>query len=162
MSLSSRLREYLDSHQAQYTATIHRTAFTANEVASAEHLPAREMAKTVIVFGDNHYQMLVVPASRHIDLREVQYALGLRHVRLASEVELAALFPDCELGAMPAVGEPYDMPVYLDSLLAHQESIVFNGGTHRDAVHMSMPYYHQLVAPKVVSLVHSELSSHAW
>ena len=66
MSLSARLREFLDSHQAQYTVTTHRPAFTANEMASAEHLPAREVAKTVVVFCDNNYYILVVPASRHL------------------------------------------------------------------------------------------------
>jgi Ala-tRNA(Pro) deacylase len=162
MSLSARLREYLDSHQAHYTATTHRPAFTANDVASAEHLPAREMAKTLIVFGDDRYHMLVVPASRHLDMREVQCALGLRHVRLATEIEMTALFPDCELGAMPPIGQLYDLPVYLDSLLAHQDTIAFNAGTHRDTVHMRMSDYHQLVAPKVTSLVQSELTSHAW
>jgi Ala-tRNA(Pro) deacylase len=54
------------------------------------------------------------------------------------------------------------MPVYLDSLLAHQDSIAFNAGTHRDAVHMRMADYHQLVAPKVAPLVQSELASQAW
>lgn len=162
MSLSVKLREFLDSHQAQYTVTSHRPAFTANEVASAEHLPAREMAKTVVVFGDNRYHMLVLPASRHVDLREVQHALDLKHVRLATEIELAALFPDCELGAMPPVGMLYDLPLFLDSLLAHHDTITFNGGTHRDAVHMTMAAFHELVAPKVVSLVHPEVASHAW
>lgn len=162
MSLSVRLREFLDSHQAQYTVTNHRPAFTANDVASAEHLPAREMAKTVVVFGDNRYHMLVVPASRQVDLHEVQGALDLRHVRLATEMELTALFPDCELGAMPPVGALYDLPLYLDSLLAHHESISFNGGTHRDAVHMAMTVYHELVRPKVVSLIRSEVTSRAW
>jgi len=44
------------------------------------------MAKTVVVFGDNNYYLLVVPASRHLDLREAQAALGLKHVRLATEI----------------------------------------------------------------------------
>ena len=162
MSLSARLREYLDSHQVQYTVTTHRPAFTANEVASAEHLPAREVAKTVVVFGDNQYHMLAVPASRHVDLREVESALDLKHIRLATEIELTALFPDCELGAMPPIGALYDLPVYLDSHLAHLDTIAFNGGTHRDAVHMQMTAFHELVAPKVVSLVRSEVVTHAW
>ncbi len=162
MSLSTRLREFLDSHQAQYTVTTHRPAFTANEVASAEHLPAREMAKTVVVFGDDNYYMLVVPASRHIHLPEVQYALGLNHVRLATEMELMTLFPDCELGAMPPVGSLYGMPVYVDSALAQQKTVAFNGGTHRDAVHMSMSGFRELDAPRVVSLIRSEAAAHAW
>lgn len=162
MSLTAKLREFLDSHQAHYTVTIHRPAFTASEVASAEHLPAREMAKTIVVFGDNQYHVLAIPASRHLDLREVQQALGLRHVRLATEMELTALFPDCELGAMPPVGALYGLPTYLDSLLAHQETIAFNGGTHRDSVHMQMSVFHEIVAPRVVSLVRSEFVGHAW
>jgi Ala-tRNA(Pro) deacylase len=162
MSLPVKLREFLDSRQAQYTVTTHRPAFTANEVASAEHLPAREMAKTVVAFGDNQYFMLVIPASRHVDLREVQRALGLRHVRLATEMELTALFPDCEVGAMPPIGALYDLPTYLDSLLAHQPAIAFNGCNHRDTVHMQMSAFHELVAPRVVSLVQSEFANHAW
>lgn len=162
MSLTARLREFLDSHQAQYTVTNHRPAFTANEVASAEHLPAREMAKTIVAFGDDKYHILVIPASRHLDLREAQQALGLRHIRLATEMELTALFPDCEVGAMPPIGALYDLPTYLDSLLAHQETIAFNGGTHQDAVHMQMSAFHEIVAPRVVSLVRSEYFSHAW
>jgi len=162
MSLSARLREFLDSHQAQYTVTTHRPAFTANEVASAEHLPAREVAKTVVVLGDDNYYILVAPASRHLDLREVQYALGLNHVRLATEMELMTLFPDCELGAIPPIGALYDLPVYVDSALAQQQTVAFNGGTHRDAVHMSMSDFRELDAPRVVSLIRSEAASHAW
>ena len=162
MSLSPRLREFLDSHQAQYTVSAHRAAFTANEVASAEHLPAREMAKTVVVFGDDRYYMVVLPASRHLDLRETQYALNLRHVRLATEIELAALFPDCELGAMPPIGQIYGLPVYLDSLLAHHDMIAFNGGTHHETVHMRTADFHRLVEPRVVSIIHSGVASPAW
>jgi hypothetical protein len=39
-----------------------------------------------------------------VDFGEVRRLLGLKEVRLASERELLALFPDCELGAMPPFG----------------------------------------------------------
>ena len=92
-------------------------------MASAEHLPAREVAKTVVVFCDNNYYILVVPASRHLRLGEVQYALGLNHVCLATETELMALFPDCELGAMPPIGALYDIPVYAALLPSKRRSL---------------------------------------
>jgi hypothetical protein len=100
--------------------------------------PPGRWRKTIVVFGDDKYHVLVIPASRHLDLREAQQALGLRHIRLASEIELTALFPDCELGAMPPIGALYDLPTYPDSLPAYQDTIAFNGGTHRDAVHMPL------------------------
>ena len=54
MPLLERLREYFEVSHAEYTHTIHPTAFTAREVASAEHLPAREVAKTVVVASDDN------------------------------------------------------------------------------------------------------------
>src|SRR5579871_6297211 len=115
MPLSERLRAFLDSHGADYSLSHHSQAFTAREVAAAEYLPAREDAKTVVVFGDRAYRMLVIPASRLVDFQEVRLALGLNQVRLASEDELTRIFPDSELGAMPPFGPLYGVSVFLDA-----------------------------------------------
>jgi prolyl-tRNA editing enzyme YbaK/EbsC (Cys-tRNA(Pro) deacylase) len=106
MPLSDHLRSFLDSHQANFTLTTHPKAFTAREVAAAEHLPPRELAKTVVAFGDGRYHLIVIPASKVVDFHELRTALGLSQARLATETEVAELFPDCELGAMPPIG-PY-------------------------------------------------------
>ena len=110
MPLSERLRSFLDSHHAEYTFTTHPKAFTAREVAVAEHLPPREVAKTVVVLGDGAYSIIVIPASRLVDLHEVRTTLGFSQVRLATENELGTLFPDCEIGAMPPLGPLYEFP----------------------------------------------------
>jgi Ala-tRNA(Pro) deacylase len=162
MALLETLRVFLDKNHAEYTHTNHPQAYTAREVASAEHLPSREVAKTVVVFGDERYHMVVVPASRLVDFQEVRHTLGLTHARLATEVEVGQLFPDCELGAMPPLGNLYGMPVYLDSSLADEEMIAFNGGTHRDVVHMRTDEYRSLVHPMVISLAREAVMRHGW
>jgi Ala-tRNA(Pro) deacylase len=63
MPLIKRLRVFLDGNHAEYTHTVHPLAYTAREVASAEHLPAREVAKTVVPVGDAGYHMAVVPVN---------------------------------------------------------------------------------------------------
>src|ERR1043166_9446154 len=98
MPLSERLRSFLDTHQADYSVTTHTKAFTAREVAFAEHLPAREVAKTVVVFGDAEYHIVVIPANKLVDFQELRPALGLSQVRLATEDELRGLFPHRALG----------------------------------------------------------------
>jgi Ala-tRNA(Pro) deacylase len=162
MPLSERLRSFLDSHHAEYTLTSHATAFTAREVATAEHLPAREVAKTVVIFGDGTCHMIVLPASKLVDFHEVRPALGLSQVRLATEDELGKLFPDCELGAAPPFGTLYGFPVYLDASLAGQDMIAFNAGTHREVIHMRMVEYQRLVSPNIVSLVREPAATHGW
>jgi Ala-tRNA(Pro) deacylase len=162
MALLAKLRVFLDENHAEYTHTVHPLAFTAREVASAEHLPPREVAKTVVVFGDNAYHMIVVPANRLVDFQEVRLSLGLSHARMATEEEVGRLFPDCELGAMPPLGNLYGMPVYLDSSLANEDTIAFNGGTHRDEVHMRTAEYRRLVDPTVITLARQATMRHGW
>jgi Ala-tRNA(Pro) deacylase len=159
MPLPERLRSFLDSHQAVYALTKHPKAYTAREVAAAEHLPPREVAKTVVILGDGVYSMVVVPASRLVDLLEVRTALGLSQVRLATESELSKLFPDCELGAMPPLGPVYNMPVYLDGTLAGQDTLTFNAGTHDDVIHVKTAEFRRLVLPHIVSLVREPVQS---
>jgi len=152
MPLLEKLRVFLDRNGAEYTHTVHSLAYTAREVASTEHLPAREVAKTVVIHGDTGYHMLVLPANRLVDFQEVRDVLGFAHARMVPETELNRLFPDCELGAMPPFGNLYGMPVYLDSGLAAEETITFNAGTHRDVVHMRTSEFRKLVQPTLISL----------
>lgn len=162
MPLPERLRKFLDSRRAEFTLTTHPKAFTAREVAAAEHLPAKEVAKTVVIFGDGAYHMIVVPASKLVDLHEARPVLGLAQARLATEDELARLFPDCELGAMPPLGPLYGFTVYLDNTLAGQDTITFNAGTHREVLHMQTAEFRRLAAPHIVSLAREPAAAHGW
>jgi Ala-tRNA(Pro) deacylase len=161
MPLLERLREFLQANQAAFTHSIHQTAFSARDAASAEHLPAREVAKTVVVHSDIGYAMLVVPANKLIDFQEVRLELGFKQLRMVTEFELGKLFPDCELGAMPPVGALYMLPVYLDASMADERLIAFNAGTHRDFIHMLTAEYRRLVRPVIVPLVRAE-ATHGW
>jgi Ala-tRNA(Pro) deacylase len=162
MPLSGRLQNFLDSCHASYCLTTHRSAYTANQVASAEHLPAREVAKSVVVVADQHYYIIAVPANRHVDLREVRAALRAHHVRLATETEMADLFPDCEVGANPPVGKAYGMPVLLDAELAVQPRLTFNAGTHRECLHMDTREFRELTHPEVAALTREEPMGLVW
>jgi len=62
------------------------------------------------------------------------------------------LFPDCELGAMPPFGSLYNLRVFVDESLAADEEIVFNAGTHRDAIRMRFADFARLAKPTMTSL----------
>ena len=160
MPLLERLREFLQAKKAVYTHSVHPNAFTAREVASAEHLPPWEVAKTVVVHCDVGYAMLVVPANKLVDFQEVRLELGFKQLRMLTEHELGKLFPECELGAMPPVGSLFGVPVYLDAGMAEGPLIAFNAGTHRDVIHMTTAEYRRLVRPVIVPLTRAE-AAHA-
>jgi len=147
----SKILEYLDQNRVEYSHRTHPNAYTAREVASAEHVPAHEVAKTVVFFEEGGYVMAVLCADCAVDMQELRMLLGRPRLRLATERELAELFPECELGAMPAFGNLFRLPVYVDSRLAGREQIEFNAGTHRDVVRLRYRDYESLVKPVVVN-----------
>jgi Ala-tRNA(Pro) deacylase len=152
MAMLERLLEFLNQSQVGYTHHVHPTAFTAREVASIEHLPAHEFAKTVVFHGDNGFGMAVLPADAKLDLQELRVLLGLNRLRLATEMELATVFPECELGAMPPFGNLHNLPVFVDAHLIGEEIIGFNAGTHRDVILLKFQDYERLVKPSIVRL----------
>ena len=152
MICKERLEAYLREQQVPFQVQQHRLAYTAQDVATIEHIPNTLMAKVVIVFADGTLTMLVLPASHRVDLTQVGPATGAKEVFLAGEREIAIAFPDCEVGAMPPFGNLYGVPVYVDRLLAEDETIVFQAGTHTDTISMTYADYAQLVRPRVVEL----------
>lgn len=153
MTTLERVLAYLDSKNIWYAHDRHPLAYTASEVAAAEHMPPRNFAKIVVVHSPDGYAMTVLPADRRVDLEELRLALGTANLRLANEAELQHLFGTCELGAMPPFGNEtlYEIPVYVDGLLVTEEEIGFNAGTHRDVVRMRTEDWMDLVKPQVLA-----------
>jgi Ala-tRNA(Pro) deacylase len=149
MNALKRCLDYLDRNSIQYSHSIHAPAYTAVDVAAADRLPARNLAKTVSYRGDNGYGILLLRADYVVDFAEVLRLLGLKEIRLATETELAQLFPDSELGAMPPFGNSMEMPVLIDEGLAASEFIAFNAGTHRDVIHLTFEDFVALVNPLI-------------
>ncbi|MBN2138871.1 MAG: YbaK/EbsC family protein [Sedimentisphaerales bacterium] len=145
-----RVTDFLDKSGVEYEVTEHVPAFTAQQMASAEHEPGRYVAKPVIVRAGDEYLMCVLPAPCKIDLRKLKEQLGTDSVELADESEIGKVFEDCELGAEPPFGNLYDLPTIIDKALEGDDHITFQAGTHKQAVHMSMADYRRLAKPKVL------------
>jgi Ala-tRNA(Pro) deacylase len=148
MAVVGRLREFLDGQGIKYTVISHSKAYTAQELAASTHIRGKELAKTVVLKVGRDFVLVVVPAHHHVALDALSRKLG-SEVRLASEEEFQSLFPGCEVGAMPPLGNLYGLKVYAADNLARDEEIVFNAGTHTDAVRMRFADFARLVAPSL-------------
>lgn len=143
------IHEFLRDAHVPYSVVPHPMAFTAQEEAAAAHVPGRDWAKVVVCVIDGDPVEAVVPATAFVNLAELRDLAGARTVRLAEESELRRLFPECELGAMPPFGPLYGQTVYVDATLALEPEIVFNAGTHREAIAMRWNDFVKMVNPIV-------------
>ncbi len=148
------LIEHLRQRGISYDALEHSTTYTAQGLAALEHIPGQNIAKPVVVSTDQGFVMCVLPASFRLDPDRAAAAIGAGEARLATEDEIGQLFPDCDLGAEPPLGEPYGLPTLMDESLRDDEYVVFQAGTHEQAVKMAREDYEQLAAARVARIAH--------
>lgn len=149
MGCSARLKKHFRDDGIAFQAMTYPTAFTAQEIAAALGVKGKRLAKVVMVKADDRIVMLVLPASYRLDFTKLQGVLGAKELRLAKEEEFSAVFPDCEIGAMPPFGHMYEVSVWVDRALAEEPEIVFQAGTHRETLKMMYKDYARLARPRV-------------
>ena len=151
MPLNDRLKHFLEERGAPYEIQAHAEAFTAQEIAHAAHVSGKILVKAVMVMAGDRLIMTVLPADHEISLSALGRLLGTSRVRLATEEEFKDLFPECEVGAMPPLGNIYHMDVWIDEKLKTYPIISFNAGTHAEIIQMSFADFERLVQPKTAS-----------
>ena len=151
MSISKRVREFLDQNDVKYASIVHSKAYTAQEIASSSHISGKELAKTVVLKDKNDkFALAVLPAVDKVDLEKFDEKSKLDDPELASEKEFRDLFPDARTGAMAPFGNLYDMPTYISKNLDNNHMITFNAGTHKELIRLPYKTYKELVKPKVL------------
>ncbi len=144
MGIAITLQDYLSEKGTEYDVVDHPHALTSLKIAAAAHVPGDRLAKTVLLEDDGGYLMAVVPSTHHVRLGVLRKQLQ-RNLRLAKEFDVARLFKDCELGAIPPVGQAYGIETVIAEELAQQADIYFEAGDHRELIHLSGSQFLELM-----------------
>ena len=148
------LDNFLREARIPYTGFRHPEAFTAQHEAAVSHVPGRSWAKIVVCFADDELILAVVPAHFMVSLEELRALSGARATRLAREQEFSGLYPECEPGAMAPFGNRFGQRVFVDRSLVGETEMVFNAGTHTDAIRMHYGDFAVLARPIVGAFAH--------
>jgi Ala-tRNA(Pro) deacylase len=146
------VEHYLQEHGIGYEKHKHKPTFTAQTLAAEEHASGYEVAKPVVVRSGEKFTMCVVPACVHLDLARVADVLHQPDVRMATEAEMAGLFPDCELGAEPPIGAMFGMNTIMDERLLEDEYLTMQAGTHTEAIRLRRRDFEGLCSPTIAQI----------
>jgi len=149
MATAAWIKDMLEKRGVAYEELHHRVAFTAQEVAQSEHISGDRVAKVVVIIADDRPIELILPASRRVVLDRVRKLVGADAIRLASEAEMNQIFTDCETGAIPPLRHWKDVAVLMDASISNARELVFQAGTHEDAIRLNFQDWLELVKPRV-------------
>jgi Ala-tRNA(Pro) deacylase len=157
------LLDWLASHDIEYEIHQHHPAFTARATATAEGVDPRTFAKVVgVATPDGRNVVIVLDATDHLDLHKARRVLGTGDARLLTEAELSAVAPDCEVGAMPAVGSLFGLASYADYAVRDDPEISFNAGSHRFSVRVDRSSWERACDVTYADLAVQDDSRPAW
>ena len=135
MSLATRVQWYLDHHDFDYEIVHHPPSRSALESSLMARVPPGRVAKGVLLEDERGYLLAILPAACQLDFDAIRAATD-RRLTLARAAELRRLFPDCAAGAVPALGNAYDVPMLVDDALLRLPDVYFEGGDHEELVHV--------------------------
>jgi Ala-tRNA(Pro) deacylase len=151
-------RDWLKARGVPYQELHHRGAYTAQEMAQQEHISGHQVAKVVLMMVDDQPVELILPATRRVVPERVREALGARTVRFATEEEMARELGDCEVGAVPPLRHWLGVGMVMDKTMRVPGDIVFQAGTHTDALRVPFNDWFKVVWPRVESFSEPALS----
>jgi Ala-tRNA(Pro) deacylase len=157
------LLEWLASHDIEYEVHAHSPTFTARSTAKAEGVDPRTFAKVVgLATQDGCHVLVVLDATDRLDLAKARRVIGAGDVRLLTEAELAALAPDCQVGAIPAVGSLFGLTTYADYAVRDDPDISFNAGSHGFSVRVERATWERACRVAYADLASESDSRPAW
>lgn len=135
MSCAQTVESYLESRHIDYEVVSHPRCYTSLGAVHLANIEPDRMAKAVLLEDDRGYMVAVVPASCQVKLRRLRRETG-RPLWMATEAEIANLFPDCERGAIPAVAQAYGVETMVEETLLDQPDVYFEAGDHERLIHL--------------------------
>lgn len=155
MTIAPTLQRHLDRN-VTYELITHEATMSSTRTAQACHVSGDFLAKGIVLRHNGGYMLAVLPASRHLRLRDLKLEIGA-DVDLADEAEIDRLFPDCAPGAIPPIGECYDLDVIVDDSIQQPPEIYLEAGDHTTLVHLSQAQFTRLMS----GARHGRFSIHA-
>lgn len=147
MAIANTVTEYLINRGMEYSVVPHPYSESSAESADVAHVDPDQVAKAVLVRDrgeQRHYALAVLPASHSLQIHQLEDALG-RRLQLADEEELRTVFPDCRLGAVPALGLAYGLDTVVETSLKGKPEIYFEAGDHEELIHVSGEQFERLI-----------------
>lgn len=155
MTMAPTLKRHLDRQGVTHDVVTHPATGSSSFTAETAHISGNRIAKAVVLTDDGGHLLAVLPASHHLRVSWIEQTLG-RKLAMASETDASRLFPDCEVGAIPPVGDAYGIDVIVDQSFGDLDEVYFEGGDHRSLIRVSGEAFRELMG----AARHATISAH--
>jgi Cys-tRNA(Pro) deacylase len=144
-----KVRDFLEKKGVNFEIYEHEAVYTSEEAAKARGTGLKQGAKALIFVDDGKTVMAVLPADRQVEVKKFKGLTGLKDLRMARAEEVEKFTGGVKIGAVPPLGNLYQMPVYVDEALGKNKEIAFNAGSNTCSIKMRYDDFLKVVKPQM-------------
>jgi HD-like signal output (HDOD) protein/prolyl-tRNA editing enzyme YbaK/EbsC (Cys-tRNA(Pro) deacylase) len=127
MNIPTTVRNYLARKGGQYKVHAAPAGLSLAEAVRTARVPVQKLVRSAVLKDGSSYLMAVYPATHRLDLAVLNGNSRRNFTACASE-ELTALLVDCDVAALPPLGEPYGIKVIVDRAVDEMDEVFFMPG----------------------------------
>ena len=138
----------LENKKTKYQTYEHEPVFTSEQSAKVRGTKIKQGAKALVMFADKQPVMLVLSAATKVDAKAFKKQYQVKDLRMATAQEVEQK-TGTKIGAVPPLGNLFELPVYVDEKLGENTEIAFNAGLHTNSIKMTYQDFVEIVKPKI-------------
>jgi len=144
MCVSASVHQHLERKGVNYDLLTHPHSRCNLESARLARVSPKQVAKGVLTHDGENYLLCVIPSNHRLSISWLDRVMH-GNFKLVSEHRLGEFFNDCEIGAIPALGQVYGLHVIWDEALADMDDLYIESGDHENLIHVSKGGFMELM-----------------
>lgn len=140
MQILQQIINLLNEKHIPFEHMTHDFVHRSEEAAKIRGSRFEEAAKALICQADGKIIMAVVPGPVKMSYNILKKEIGAKKLCLASPEDVLSAI-GLAIGSVPPFGNLWNIPIYIEESLLHEEYMVFSAGSHYDSIRLKVKDY---------------------
>lgn len=149
MSITPTILGFMIRRGVEYDVRYHTQTESLAQAATVLNINTDTVARGVLLLGGTQIYLAVLPLTHVIDFDKLSKFVGC-HLEPVAAKSLAHMFADCEVGAIPPLGEAFNIDTIYDESLLHLAKVVFEPGSRDCLVSVGQDDFQKLISTSKV------------
>jgi len=161
MTVPKKVINFLEKRKVKYQLIEHKTVYTAFDKSQTLKEKPSVIGKTLVLKGDRHILLALIPANRSLDKQKFKRAVNTRFKKIgqkpvkkisfASERLIKNKFPGVKVGALPPFGSMFGFPTFVNRSFLKNPKLIINSGSWQYSIKIGKSMFQKAVPALVAA-----------
>ncbi len=145
MAIPQKVIKFLERAKVKYEPIEHKTVYTAHDKAATLRVLEKIVGKTLVMKFDRNVGLVLIPANKNLDKVKFKKIAKAKKVDFVKEAWMKKNLKGVKVGAIPAFGNLFKLPTFVEKSLLRNPKIILNSGDYNFSIKISSINFKKLI-----------------